>query len=201
MYRYAKEGLILCPAYECYTGKEESYYIHMHRALANIVALLKSKDITPCMFASDEIANIEDPEGVKWYQTFTSGDKQFIKKYCSCINVNRSDFATVPELYQTALKKYPMGQIANPDIMFEGVLKRTEKIERELLKTFKVIFSIQTKNNAYINIKPKADSGIIFVSITNGSFIPTSYIGDMEINPIELLDYEMGNKPVYDWRF
>ena len=200
MYRYAEEALILCPAYECYTNKADTYYINMRRSLANIVAFLKSKDITPCMLASDEVANIEDPEGVKWYQTFTTGDKLFVKKYCGSIKADRDDFLTVPDLYAKALKQFPMAKHTNPELAFDDVLKRTAKIERELIKRFKVIFTIQTKNNASYNIKPKEGSEVILVQINNGNFLPETYLGNMMINPIDLLDYSLGNRPTYEWR-
>lgn len=201
MYRYCDDALILCPSYECYENKEESYYRHMKAALANIVSFLKTKDINPCMFTSDEVACRENPKGVTWLQTMTPGDEMFVKKNCAYVSMSHENVRTFPELYQKALTKFPPKPTDMAELMFTDVLKRTNKTERELIKTFKVIFNIQTANNAAYNIKPKDGSSVILVNIKNGSFAPTSYLGGMEINPITLLDYDMGNKPIFDWRF
>lgn len=201
MYRYTDNAIILCPSYECYENKEESYYRHMAKCLQNIIKLLQLKDITPCMLTSDEIACRENPVGVTWWQTMTPGDVIFTKKHCVGMSTPHSNVVQFADNYKRALEKYPMKQSKNTDIMFGDVLKRTQRIERELIKTAKVVFNIQTVNNAAYNVKPKAGSGIILVNIRNGSFVPTAYLGDMEINPIELLDFKEANQPVYEWRF
>lgn len=201
MFRYSDDALILCPSYECYENKEESYYRNMKIVLQNIVSFLRTKDITPCMLTSDEVACRENPQGVTWLQTMTPGDVLFTKKHCVSVGIAHEAVRQYPELYQKALEKYPMQPSKNVDILFDGVLKRTGRTERELIKNAKVIFNIQTANNAAYNIKPKAGSGVILVNVRNGSFIPTVYLGDMEINPIDILDYSLANRPLYDWRF
>lgn len=201
MFRYSDDAIILCPSYECYENKEESYYRNMSAALRNIILFLKSKDITPCMLTSDEVACRENPSGVTWLQTMTPGDVIFTRKNCVSVGIEHSNVRQYPELYKKALEKYPIKASKNVDILFDGVLKRTSKTEKEIIKDAKVIFNIQTANNASYNIKPKEGSGVILINVKNGSFLPTCYLGDMEINPIDLLDYPMGNRPIYDWRF
>ena len=201
MFRYADNALILCPSFENYDNKSDSYYTMLKRSVTNIVTFLKSKDITPCMLTSDEIACVLNPDNVTWWQTMSPGDELFAKKYCEGVSVTHSKVVKFPELYTAAMKKYPMASTSNVDLLFDGVLKRTGKVERELIKTTKVIFNIQTPNSAAYNIKPKAGSEVILVNIHNGNFIPNCYLSDMNLNPIELLDYPLANRPVYEWRF
>lgn len=201
MFRYADNALILCPSYENYENKSESYYKMIKLVVNNIVAFLKTKDITPCMLTSDEIACALNPSGVTWWQTMSPGDEVFAKKYCAGVAVPHTNVVKFPELYTASLKKYPMVATSNVDLLFDGVLKRTGKVERELIKSTKVIFNIQTPNSASYNVKPKAGSEVILVNVHNGNFIPTCYLSDMSLNPIELLDYPLANKPLYEWRF
>lgn len=201
MFRYAEQALILCPSYECYENKADAYYINFRRSLDNILKFLKFKDIEPCMLTTDEIANVYNSNLVTWLQVMSPSDRLFAKKNCENMKTEYQDAIEYPELYKEALTKYPFDPKASKDFIFEDLLKRVARTERAVIKQFKVIINIQTPNNASYNIKPKANSGIILINVHNGNFLVKSYMGDMELNPLDLLDYNMANRPVYEWRF
>ena len=199
MFRFAREGLILMPAMETFEYKGEQYDILIRRAVDNVVALFHKCDITPCMFITDEAANIVNPAGVTWLQSISDKDYKFAKQYCTGI-IDRKDNVKYPDLYLEANKKYPARKVTNVDDLLIDVNKRAAFVEKEIIKSMKVIFNIFTANKAAYNIKPKAGSNKILCNISNSTFSPTCFISDMEVNAAELLGFSDACRPVSEWR-
>ena len=199
MYNYAEYGLILMPTPETYQNKEEHYYTLFDKTVNNIVKFLKSKGIIPVMLMSDEVANLANPDGVQWVQTFLPSDFKFIQKVES-IYLKREDPILLDDLYAKTVKKYPSTFIADPEELYARVVKRTNFIENAYIKDSRVIFNIFTHSKANHNIKSKEGSPAILVNVSNATFQPTAYIGGMEVNAAQLLDIVDGCLPVCEWR-
>lgn len=196
MFRYADEALILFPHIDTYENKGEQYEALIRKATANIVTLLNKNRIEPMAFMSDEVANYVNPVGITWLQTMTNGDKKYILKNCIGI-ADRLGAKTYPALYKEALIKYPVKP--NEVDVFTSISKRTQFVEKSIIKSSKIIFNIFTSGRAAYNVKPKANTGRILVNISNSTFIPATFMGDMEINAVELLGFDGACHPVTEW--
>lgn len=195
---FTDSALILLPHTECYEYKSEDYYKLLRRAINNIIAYCKYTDMTPCMLMTDSVAMAEDRDDVQWIQTIAPGDLIFAKRNC---DIKAKDNAIkLTAAYKKALAKYPPSDPTQVENYFQEMLKRVSRIEKDYISTCKCIFSIQTPNHCSYNIKPTEGDGRVLVKISNTNFMPTTYISDMEINPIELLDFPTANLPVIDWR-
>ena len=195
---FTDSALILLPHIECYEYKGDDYYKLLRKAIDNIIAYCKYTDMTPYMLMTDSVAMAENRNDVKWVQTLTPGDLIFAKHNC---DIRAKDGAVkLIDAYKKALAKYPPSDPANVEEYFQGMLKRVDRIEKDYISKCKCIFTIQTPNHCSYNIKPTAGDGRILIKISNTNFMPTTYISDMEINPIELLNFPCANLPVIDWR-
>ena len=188
MKHYTDKALILCPSYECYENKADSYYLNFKRTINNVLELLRRNGMDAYMLTTDEIANVVNSPLVMWCQTMTPADRIFAKRNCENMKTEYENMIEYPELYKEALTKYPFDPKASKDFIFQDLLKRVSRIEREVIKEFKVVVNIQTPNNTSYNIKPKENSRKILINIHNGNFTVKSYMSDMEINPIELTE-------------
>ena len=196
---FTDKALILMPHSECYENKSDDYYKLLRKALDNIVAFCKHCGMTPQMLMSDTTAMEENRLDVEWVQTLTPGDLRFAIKNCG-VRAKQEPVKLI-EQYKKVLSKYPGGDPSKVEDYFSVMMKRVSRLEKDYIKSMRCIINIQTKNNSAYNVKPTAESGVILIQVSNVNFMPTAYLGDMEINPIELLDFPTANQPVIDWRF
>lgn len=201
MTNFAEYGLILCPAIESYENRTPEHKKLLRKSVENIITFLGTKNIKPLMLLTDQVASIVSPDGVYWAQTITESDWEFASVNCDNMSKIPDNLIKYPDFYEAVEVLYPPISSTDVDELFADMCKRVSKLEKAIILRQTVIFNIQTVNNASYNIKPEADSGVILCNIHNGSFLPTTYISDIEENPINILDYDMANHPVYEWRF
>lgn len=198
---YAEYGLILCPHIDCFEFKTPEYKALLKKSVNKIIDFMLSKDIKPTMLCTDQVAAALNMERVIWESTITPDDCEWALTHCDYVKKAGDTDNHYPDFYEAVYELYPEeGEEDTSDTAyFDRLQKRVKLLERAVLKRHKVIFNIQTPSKASYNIKPKPDTGIILVNVHNGNFIPTAFMGDCEINPIELLDLPTGNRPVYEW--
>lgn len=202
MTNFAEYGLILCPAIDSYENRTSDYKQLLKKSVNNIITFLSTKNIKPLMFITDQVANILSPDGVYWAQTITDEDLRFAVANCDNIQAVYPNAINYPDFYEAIDVLYPpMEDESDKTAMFEYMCKRVSKLEKALIKRQKVIFNIQTQNNASYNVKPVDGESVILCNVHNGSFIPTTYMGSMQENPIVILDYPLANRPIFEWRF
>ena len=201
MTNFAEYGLILCPHIDTYETRTPEYKRLFKRSVDNIITFLGTKNIKPLMLLTDQVANVLSPSGVNWSQTITEEDLKFAVKNCDNISSSKANVIKYPEFYEAVEVMEPPLESGTDDALFDSMCKRVALLEKAIIQRQTVIFSIQSPNKANYNVKPKEASGVILCVVHNGNFKPTTYIGDMEVNPISMLDYECGNLPVYEWRF
>ena len=200
---FAEYGLIVCPHIDSYEYRTIEHKRLLKRSVDNIISLLRLKEIKPLMLLTDQVANIISPTGVYWSQTITPADLEFAMHNCDNISPKSTNVVTYPDFYEAVEIMAPPIEDGNAttEEKFSNMCKRVELLEKAIIQRQTVIFNIQTPNNASFNIKPQKDKPVILCNVHNGSFQPTTYIGEMEENPMSILDYEYGNLPVFEWRF
>ena len=205
MIGYSTYGLIICPTIETYINKEPEYKRLLKKSVENAIKFLHMKKIRPAFLKMDYVALDLNISGINWFQTTTEADTIFVDDYCKPIHTQTADDVKFLDIYkmveESKAASYETDTSSDPDEYLIGINKRIEKITHEILERQLVIFNIFTPNRAAYNIKPKAGSPRILINVHNGTFVPTTYLGDMQMNPISLLEYDMGNRPLYEWRF
>lgn len=192
---FARTALVLYPYWEDYSGRSSSYYNHINKAAENIKKYMNACGIKTVSFITDDAARDIRTTPDIWIQTLGSGDMFFAKQYCAGMDVDFHNVEVKKEVSQEMLKKYPNVKGASVDSRFEMMLKRDTAARRQIMKEYNLLVLF----NPTLKYAPKEGSNKLAVVIENSSFIPKTYISDMEENAIDLLGIKNGNMPVYEW--
>lgn len=194
------KALILFPKMETYNSRGYMYKNQIKRAVNNLVEYLKSMDIEPHVFYTDDVArDIRHPD-FHYISTMSTADKFFAQKYCD----GMPDALTIPmveypDIYNAITSKDPGSLDMSTEARFDMVLRHVNKAAAKIIPTYKIVIHFMMPNNAQYKITSKPGDGKIRIIVSANTFIPTAYMGGQEENPIDLLGVPYASRSLDNW--
>lgn len=194
---FTNHALLVFPDEEVYDGRSHSYIGKMLKAVEKIREYLNMCDITLDCFATDSVAVDKRVQCDRWIGTLGQGDMFFAKRNCEGIYTNQTRILNIDDAILKAAEQYPIDRGMSFDTRFEATLKRDAKAKRLIADKYKLLVLFTVSKGMPIKYKHKLGTMCIEIGVSN--FIPTVYMADTKINPIDVLGVPNGNAPVYEW--
>lgn len=194
------KALILFPAYMHYENKSSTYKYQFRLAVEHLINYLKSVDIEPHVFYTDDIAReMARPEFV-YVSTLGTSDKFFISKYVDgCSNAMSIPMISYDDVYNAVLAKDPGSSDAPIEQRFESVLNHAAKAATKIIPQYKIVVHFMLPNRTQYKVTTKPGDGKIRINVNANTFSPTVYISGQEENACDLLGVPYANRSLDVW--
>lgn len=197
---FDNKALILFPYMENYSSKNYNYKYQFRMAITNLCKYLKSMDIEPHVFYSDDVARELRNDDFVWVSTLSKADSFFAQKYCD----GMKDAMTLPtiqfeDIYNEVTAKDPGDPNMPVQQRFEMVLRHVSKTVAKIIPKYKIVIHIRFKNKQQYKVASKAGDSKIRVNVDANTFLPTCYMGGIEMNSCDLLDLACASRSLDVW--
>lgn len=198
---FTDKALILCMDPNLYDNKPAEYKARYVKSLDNILNYCRRNLVDPYILATDEIAVLNAGSGVNVLNTVSRGDGYFLSshsehhKYAQSIADNK----TYKDIITESGKKILLPDNPNVSQRFDCIVKREQYVAKRIIKDFKLVFNFQIKNKMQYHAETKEGDGRIVITINASTFHASAELSGMQMNIIELLDYNGANRSVFLW--
>ena len=197
---FANKALILFPFLDNYTSKSSTYKYQMKCAVNHLCGYLKSMDIEPHVFYTDDVARLINHESFVWVSSLSRADSFFASRNCD----GMSEALTKPtvlfdDIYNDITAKDPGESSMTIPERFEMVVRHMNKAAAKIIPTYKIVIHFRFKNKQQYKVASKAGDGKIRINVDANTFMPTCYMGGIEMNACDLLAVNYGNRGLDLW--
>lgn len=194
------KALILFPNESTYIRKPAAYKYQFRQAVTNLVEYLKSVDIEPHVFFTDDIARTLNLPDFKWVSTLSTADRFFISKYCDgTASALQTEMIEFPDVYNAITAKDPGSLDLSVEQRFALVTRHDLKAIGTIVPKYRIVIHFMVKNKTRYKVTSKPDDNRIRIIVNAATFIPTAYIGGLEENAIDLFGVSYGNRALDNW--
>lgn len=194
---FTNHALIVFPDEEVFEGRSHSYNGKLLKTTQVLREYLNLCEITMDCFATDSVAVDQHVRVDRWIGTLGQGDMFFVKNNCEGVYTDTANITNNNEVILEAAAKFPIERGAGFDTRFEQVLKRDAKAKRSIAEKYRLLVLFITSKKMPVKYKHKP--GTMCLEINSTNFMPTVYMAETKIDPIEILGVPNGNAPVYEW--
>lgn len=197
---FDNKALILFPKLESYEGKPFNYTYQFGKAVNNLVAYLKSIDIEPHVFYTDDVARKIGHEDFVWVSPLNKADRFFISKYCDdCIDALRRPMIEHPELVDAIVSKDPGEPDMTVEDRFEMVIRHINKAVTKIIPEYKIVIHFVVANNSQYKVITRPNDGKIRINVKAVNFSPAAYLSGVEENICDLLNLSCASRCLDLW--
>lgn len=194
------KALILYPFLENVKSRGSAYVYSMRKATDNLCDYLNEMGIAPHVFYSDDVARLMNNPQFVWVSTLSRADSFFASRYCD----GMQEALTRPteryeDIYNQITAKDPGSQDMSTEERFEMVLRHCNKAAAAIIPTYKIVIHFRYKNKMQYKVTSKAGDSKIRIFVDAGNFLPTAYMGGMEMNIIDMLNVPYANRALDVW--
>ncbi|MCM1219022.1 MAG: hypothetical protein NC548_31455 [Lachnospiraceae bacterium] len=194
------KALILFPFLENYNSKNYNYKYQFGLAVNHLVNYLETKSIESHVLYTDDVARILNNGKFIWVSSLSRADSFFASRNCE----GMQDALTKPsvffeDIYNDITLKDPGSQDMKTDERFEMVVRHMNKAVAKIVPAYNIVIHFRFKNKQQYKVASKAGDGKIRINIDANTFIPTCYMGGIEMNACDLLDIPYGNRALDLW--
>ena len=194
------KALLLFPYSENYENKNGTYKYQFRLAVAHLCAYLESMDIAPHVLYTAAVARLLNNEKFIWVSTLSRADSFFAAKYCEGMaGAMTQPSVFFDDIYNTVTAKDPGRLDMTTEERFEMVLRHVSKAVTKIIPMYNIVVHFRFKNRQQYKVASKAGDGKIRISVDANNFLPSCYMGGMEMNVCDLLAVEYGNRPLDLW--
>lgn len=197
---FDNKALILFPKLENYEFKSSSYKYDFKRAVNHLCEYLKSIDVEPHVFYTDDIARELCHPDFKWVSTLSKADRFFISKYCdgtsSALNSSMIEFE---DIYNEITAKDPGSLDMGVEERFDMVLRHDSKAATKIIPMYKIVVHFVVKGKAKYKVTTKQGDGKVRINVNAGNFLPTVYMSGNEEDACDLLAVPYANRCLDLW--
>ena len=194
------KALILFPKWENYSGKPSEYKFHFKKAVENLTAYLKTVDIEPHVFYTDDVARSINNRDFVWVSTLGKADRYFISKNCDeCGNALTLPMLEYEDVYNNILAKDPGSLDMSQSERFEMVLRHASKAASVIIPQYKIVVHFMVNKRSQYKVTSKPNDGRIRINVNAATFLPTVYISGHEEDACDLLGVNYANRCLDVW--
>lgn len=200
MIGFTDTALILFPKEESISQRGTAYKLNFKTSLDNLLMYLRHCGITPHVLYTDDVARSYKCDEMVYVSTLSKGDMFFVSKNCEGMSgAMRTAMIEFNEVYDKALKKYPIRENKNIESTFTDVIKRSNFAANEIIKKYKLICNFIRKGNPNYKVKSTVNDKRILLEVDVITFLPKTYISGTEVNQCGILDVPYGNRSLLVW--
>lgn len=200
MQGFDNKALILFPKIENYESKPSNYKYQFKKAVTNLINYLKSIDIEPHVFYTDDVARTLHLPEVVYVSTLGVADRFFISKHCEgCSTAMQTGMLTYDDIYNNVLAKDPGSLNMTESERFEMVLNHSAKAAAKIIPTYKIVIHFMVPKKAQYKATSKPGDGKIRINISANTFSPKVFIGGNEEDACDLLGVPYANRSLDTW--
>lgn len=200
MQGFDDKALILFPNLAFYEEKGLQYRFQFQKSVSNILAYLRSINMEPHAFLTDDLAWKLSNLNCKWVSTLNRGDLFFVTNNCGIPKeVMKMPLIEFPNIVDPIADKDKIPPKASVEERFKHVLSRDKKAITSIIPTYKVVVNFYQRGQTRYRVVIKPNGGKIRLVVDLSSFKLTAYINNVEENPIDLLNIKYGNKSLVNW--
>lgn len=201
MIGFDDKALILFPYLENYESKKWEYKRQFTAAVDNLCKYLKTIGIKPHVFYSDDVARTINHKDFVWVSTLGKADSFFASNNC----IGMSEALTKPtvkfdELYNKIIAKDQGSMDMTVQERFDMVVRHSNKAISKIIPSYKIVISFQFKTKLQYKVASKIGDNKIRIYVDAQTLAPDSYIGGMQVSPIDLLNISCANRSLDLWR-
>ena len=195
------KALILFPTLEFYEEKSLRYRYEFQQSVKKLLAYLDSIGMEAHTFITDDLAWKLPDTKFRWVSTLNRGDLFFVTNNCGVPkSIMRADIIEFPDIVSGIAEKDELpGDISIED-RFSHILARDKKTITSIIPLYRVVVQFYKRKETRYRVVIKPNGGKIRLRIDLDSFKVTTYINDIEENPIDILGVDYGNKSLVNWR-
>lgn len=197
---FDNKALILFPFYDNYQSRNSTYKYQCSQAVNHLCAYLKSVDIEPHVFYSDDVARLINNPDFVWVASMGRADSFFASRNCDGMQEALTRPTVLYEdIYNDVLAKDPGSQDMSVEERFEMVVRHVNKAVAKIIPTYKIVIHFRFKNRMQYKVASKAGDSKIRINVDANTFLPTCYMGGIEMNACDLLAIPYGNRSLDVW--
>lgn len=194
------KALILFPKIENYQNKNSLYKYQFKQAVDKLVTYLKTQNIEPQAFYTDDVAREIAHPDFKWVMPLTIADRFFINKHCVNTDLAMSDdMVTFDEIADAVLAKDPGSLDMSESERFEMVLRHISKTTAKIIPQYKIVVHFVIPNKAQYKVSSKPGDGKIRIIVSANTLSPKVYVSGSEEDACDLLGVPYGNRCLNVW--
>ena len=199
MLGFDDKALILFPKEESWEFKDYGYKYQFKQALANLCRYLKSINIQPYAFYTDDVARDLGNPNIMWVSTLSKADRFFVKNHCGLDNVMSIPMVEYDEVYNEVTLKDPGDVDMSEDERFSMVIRHDIAAAKKIIPKYKIVVHFYVKNNAKYTVTSKQGDGRIRINVSAGNFMPTVYMSGNQEDPCDVLGVPFANRCLSLW--
>lgn len=194
------KALILFPKMENYEYKSGDYKYQFKKAVNNLLRYLKSVDIEPHVFYTDDVARELSYPDFVWVSTLCTADRYFIANNCdNCGDALKKNMITFDDIYNEIVAKDPGSVFMSEQERYEMVIRHSAKAASKIIPDYKIVIHIQLPTKAQYKVTSKPNDGKIRISVSANTFAPKAYLSGFEEDACDLLGIPYGNRTLDVW--
>lgn len=200
MQGFDNKALILFPFYENYVSKNYQYKDQFRNAVNKLVSYLKSVNIEPHVFYTDDVARELCLEDFVWVSSLSRADSYFVSKNCQgMLEAMSRPTVQFQDIYNAVTAKDPGEHNMSVEDRFAMVCRHSEKAISKIVPTYKIVVHFKFKNRMQYKVTSKAGDNKIRIYVDANTFLPEAYIGGMRTDPVDLLMAPYANRSLTSW--
>lgn len=194
------KALILFPPYHNYEHKNGNYKYQFKVAVQHLLDYLKTVDIEPHVFYTDDIAREMAFPEFKYVSTVGTADRYFMSKNVQgCSTALSTPMVLYEDIYNEVLAKDPGSSDASVEERFETLLNHSTKAASRIIPLYKIVVHFLIPNRAQYKVTTKPGDGKIRINVNANTFSPKVYMSGQEENACDLLGVPYANRSLDVW--
>lgn len=200
MQGFSDKALILFPPYELYIDRDSRYKMQFRQAVWKLCAYLRMQGIIPHVFYTDDVAREVNHPDFTWVSTLSKADRFFASRNCRAMQdaLTRST-VLFDDVYNEITAKDPGEPNMSVEERFEMVLRHNSKAAAKIIPLYDIVVHVRFKSKQQYRVASKAGDKKIRIVVDANTFLPTCYIGGMEVDACDLLQVPYGNRCLDVW--
>ena len=198
---FDNRALILFPKEEYIAAKPMRYKMQLQTAINKLTKYLRSIDIEPHVFYTDDVAREYCRGKATFIRTLILPDLYFTSNYCAGMDdaMTLQSDATFDEEVNEAALKNPLPEKPTQEEWFEVILKRDLTATKKIIPQYKIVVHFAIPNRAKYHVTSKQGDGRIRIIINAINFEPKVLLSGIETDPIDVLGLPCANRTVDNW--
>ena len=194
------KALILFPKFDTYENKSTAYKYELRRSVESLIKYLKSIDMEPHVFYTDDIARSLNLADVQYVSTLSRADRFFASKHCvGMTDAMSKQMIEYEDVYNEITAKDPGSLDMSEDERFELILRHNSKAASKIIPTYKVVIHFIARNKSQYKVTTKPNDGKIRINVSSNTFVPTVILSGNEENACDVLGTPYANRSLSLW--